>query len=381
MAAVLLVGPWVPLSIAFARSLRRQGLDVYLLQAHAQNRLRGSFAGLRGSTTIPAQLSGTREGLELVKQYATSVGASVLVAVIDSELIWLGENRHEFEPSCRVLVQTPELLFRLQSKRHQLELASRVGLPVLPTYIVMEPDDADQIPVSDFPIVLRPDRPDDVEPGFKTRFVKSHQQLKSLIRESRLASPIIAQPFRRLPNLVIHGARAFTGEVIASRCYRVPRKFEDVTLAIEPCAFPSGLEERCHEFVRLAGITGCYHFEFLCSPSEDLVFFLEINVRLGGTTDKVVRTGFDEPRLLLETYGLLSPSTSTPTRGFRRVVNKRTVMKHIVWAAAGRLTALDYPDVGRLAHVAHSFRDLLVAKDSIFDWRDVSGSIRFHFRR
>ena len=378
---VLLVAPWGPLSLAFARSLHRQGVDTYLLQAAAQNRFRGSFPALRGSTTIPARLSGTGEGIDLLKRYATAVGASALVAAVDSELIWLGRNRHQFEPSCRLLVPPPDALHRLQSKRHQLDLAARAGLSVQPTYLLMRPDDAKGIPDHDLPLVLRPDRPDEVHPGFKVRLVRSREELERVIRASRILSPLIGQPFQSLPNLVVHGARTLAGDVIASRCYLVSRKFEGVSLSIESWPFPNALEERCHEFATLADITGCYHFEFLFSPADQRAFFLEVNVRLGGTTDKVVRTGFDEPRLLLETYGLLSRSPASRDRGSGRVVNKRVLLKHMVWAATGKLTPLDYPDAGRVGHLAHSLRDMIVAKDSVFDWRDLPGSVKFQLRR
>jgi len=380
MASVLLVGPWAPSALAFARSLQRQKIAVYLLQATAQHNNPLPFSALQGAVHLPARLVGTREGLDRIKRYANDVNASALAATIDRELVWLGEHRQEFEPACKVLVQTPESLFRILSKRYQLEVARRAGLPSLPTYRLTRPEDADLVPALDFPLVLRPDRPEDVWPGFKVLLVKSPDQLRDALRRChRILSPILAQPFRPLPNLVVHGARSVEGDVIASRCYIVPRKFEGVTLTLEERPFPDGLEERCRQFASLASITGCYHFEFLFSAAENRAYFLEVNVRLGGTTDKVVRTGFDEPSLLLQSYGITLTHRSAPVR--RRVVaDKRMLLKHIVWAALGKLTPLDYPDVGRLRHIAHSCRDLIVAKDSIFAWRDVRGSMRFHLR-
>jgi hypothetical protein len=381
MASVLLVGPWSPSSLAFARSLQRQGIGVYLLQATAQHHTARSLSALRGSTTIPAGLVGTREGINRIKRYAAEIDASALVATVDGELVWLGAHRREFEPACQVLVQTSESLFRLQSKRYQLDLARSAGLSVLPTYLLRQLADADQIPASDFPLALRPDRQEDIEPGFKVRLVKSREELQSVIRGCQhLGSPIIAQPFQSLPNLLVHGVRSVTGDVIGSRCYLVPRKFEGLTLTIEARPFPNRLEEMSHEFARLAGITGCYHLEFLFSPTEDRAHFLEVNVRMGGTTDKVVRTGFDEPSLLLQAYGITPRHPSSGGARPRRVVNKRALVKHIVWAARGKLTELDYPNVSRFRHIAYSCRDLIVAKDSVFDWRDVTGSIRFHLR-
>jgi hypothetical protein len=90
--------------------------------------------------------------------------------------------------------------------------------------------------------------------------------------------------------------------------------------------------------------------------------------------------GFDEPMLLLRAYGMASAGPA-PARGrHRRVANKRVLARHIVSAARGTLTELDYPNVGRLAHIAGSCRDLIRAKDSVFDWRDPAGSVRFHLR-
>ena len=379
---VLLVGPWAPASLAFARSLRRRGIGTYLLQTGT-----GEYCAPRtlsvveGASTMPMTALGTEAGIALISTHAERLRASAVAAITDGELLWLGENRSRFPPPCQVLVQAPELLAKLLSKQYQMELAREAGLTVLPTYRLTQPDDANAIPAADWPLVLRPDRAGSVEPRFKVRLVDSLESLRTVIREcQRLEAPILAQPYVRLPNLVVHGARSTSGQVIASRCYDVPRKFEGLSLVIHPRAFPGRLEDLCHEFVTRANIQGCYHLEFLFSPSDSCAYFLEANVRLGGTTDKVVRTGFDEPALLLESFGVIPKGTSHATATTRRVVNKRVVIKHIARAAAGHLTAFDHPKANRLVHIAYSCRDLLLAKDSIFDWRDVSGSLRFHFR-
>ena len=382
MANILLVAPWGPAALTFARSARRHGFAVYLLQATAQLRSSWALSAVEGSTTLPADLIGTREGLERIKQYARDVAASALVAVVDEELIWIAEHRTEFEPWCRVLIQPSQSLSRLMSKRYQLELAGNAGLLVPPTYAVMTRDDAYRIPADQFPIVLRPDRQDDVRPAFKARMMKSAAALEAFIGQChRLNGPLIAQPFFHLPNLLVHGVRSMAGDVIASRCFLVPRKFECVSLVVEPRSFPDGLEESCATFARRAGIEGCYHFEFLYSASENRAYFLEVNVRMGGTTDKVARAGFDEPALLLASYGLIPSHGGTgAARKAQRVVNRRTLLKHIVSAARGTLTELDYPNVSRAAHIACSCRDLIVASDSTFDWHDLIGSAKFLVR-
>jgi hypothetical protein len=356
-------------------------MGVYLLQATAQHPDSFSFSAVRGTTSLPPHLVGTAEGLDRVHAYARAVKATALVAMVDRELAWLAEHRDRFEPSCQVLSQSSRSLFPLLSKRFQLLIAAKVGLSVLPTHVLMRPEDVEPVPAHDYPLVLRPDRQDDVEPSFKARIVESRDELERLIRDCRrIDSPLIAQPLRHLPNLVVHGVRAVDGQVIASRCFRVPRKFEAVSLTLEPTAFPDALQQQCAEFARLAGITGCYHLEFLLSDEGARAYFLEVNVRLGGTTDKVVRAGFDEPLLLLQAYGIRPPSSSVKGSRARRVANKRVLLKHILRAARGKLTPLDYPDVSRVSHIAYSCRDLIVATDSIFDWRDIGGSLRFHLR-
>jgi predicted ATP-grasp superfamily ATP-dependent carboligase len=368
--------------LAFARSLQRCGIGTFLLQTDtAEYCAPRTLSVVEGAATMPPGTLGTEAGLAFIRTHIERVRPSAIAAITDSELLWLARNRDRFAPSCTVLVQDADVLGRLLSKRYQMELAKDVGLEVLPTFGLTKPEDANRIPAALWPLVLRPDRTESVEPDFKVSLVDSVESLRMLVRGCRrIGSPILAQPFMRLRKLVVHGARSISGRVIASQCFDVTRTFEGLSLAIQPRPFPDRLEEMCREFVTRADIQGCYHFEFLFSPRDNRAYFLEVNVRLGGTTDKVVRTGFDEPALLLESFELIPKRMTQTTAKARRVVNKRVIVKHIKRAVVGRLTAFDHPGTNRLAHIAYSCRDLLLAKDSIFEWRDVSGSLRFHLR-
>ncbi|MEQ1871138.1 MAG: hypothetical protein ABL961_14070 [Vicinamibacterales bacterium] len=336
---------------------------------------------MRSWEAFPPALRGTPEGLAAITSTVGRLKPVALVALLDPDLLWLATTRQAFGPSCPVLAPSAESLTRLLSKAHQLGIATQAGLSILPTHLVVRAEDVDAIPTADFPLAVRPDRPGCVLPTFKVTLATSPEQLRSLIRErQRIDAPLVAQPFRSVPNLVVHGVRSADGQILASRCYLAARKFQGISLSIEPWPFPDGLEDKCHEFARLAGLTGCYHFEFLFSEREHLAHFLEVNVRMGGTTDKVRRTGFDEPLLMLQSYGIASNALELSEPSPRRVVNKRTVLKHIAWALRGRLTAFDYPNTSPLMHVAYSCRDLIVARDSVFDWRDVLTSLRFQLR-
>ena len=57
------------------------------------------------------------------------------------------------------------------------------------------------------------------------------------------------------------------------------------------------------------------------------------------------------------------------------------VLKHIAHVLRGRLTPLDYPEAAPASHVARSVWALLAEADSVFDWGDLKGSLRFHLRR
>jgi hypothetical protein len=382
MTSVLLVGPWAPYALAFARSLRRRHGDVYLLNTSTEHDGFSVLWSAKGVARFSEDLIGTPEGLDLVASYVRQIGASALVAAVDRDLVWLAAHRDRFEPACKVLAPAAESLERISSKSHQAVLARSVGLSVLPTFLIAGMEDVGAVPAAHFPLVVRPDHREHTSSQPKALLVRSANELREAVRTYPPdRAPLLGQPYKAFPNVVVHGVRSLRGDIVATRCYLVARKFQGVSLTVEPSSFPRGLEAKCREFVERAGITGCYHFEFLLSPKDDCPYFLEVNVRLGGTTDKVCRAGFDEPSLLLESYGI-SPQVAdaSPIPRRRRVVNKRTVLKHIAWAAKGLLTDLDYPAVGRWTHIAYSCRDLLFAKDSIFDWRDVPGSIAFHLR-
>src|SRR5262245_33466431 len=126
MANVLIVGPWAPSSLAFARSARRHGMGVYLMQGRGAHRVNGS-SPLLGAQPLDVSLIGTDEGLDRIAAYVHEIGASAIVATVDDELLWIAEHRDRFEPACRLLTQSSASLRPLLSKIHQLDLATQAG--------------------------------------------------------------------------------------------------------------------------------------------------------------------------------------------------------------------------------------------------------------
>jgi hypothetical protein len=130
----------------------------------------------------------------------------------------------------------------------------------------------------------------------------------------------------------------------------------------------------CRKFANEAGITGPFHFDLLYSPEAGSFYYLEINARLGGTTGKVVRLGFDEPLLTLLAYGFQVPVRPYRAPGDRPVTDRKWALKHMASAARGRLSPVDYPVSGRIRHLLLSLRTLLWDKDSIVCKRDLRGT-------
>jgi hypothetical protein len=381
LGTIVMLGPWwVPAYLTFSRSCVARGFAVHLLDVGSQPLSWKRYSScLAGGGLIAESEFETPEGIASVHEYVRSVEADALFTFWDRDLIWLGENRSVFEPTCKVMVPPPESLRLLVSKQNQIDLALRVGFDVLPTWYLWAPEDYQKIPQCHYPVVVRPDNNiDAVEPTFKVIFAGGPESLRSFLQGIQfLKGPVIAQPLRILPNLVVHGARSESGEILALQPFLVRRKFEGVTLSIRRADFPPGVEKCCRDFIQAAGLTGCFHFELLLSPREDRAYYLEINARLGGTTDKVTRLGFDEPGLLLAAFGLLPMQTGTSFAALsgRTAVNKLKVLQHLEWALRGKLCELDYPAVSRVGHVGRSLLDLIAAEDSIFDCRDLRGSL------
>jgi hypothetical protein len=381
---VVLFGAFGPPLITFQRSCKAQGISSHWLEVSSQQAAGNNH---RMSPTlrafIPPRKVETPEGLEIIRKFVNLVGAQAIIAVSESHLLWLIRNRHIFDGKCTVLASSERSLTFLASKKRQLELASQVGFELLPTWYLFGDEDSAQIPANQFPVCIRPTVPGAVKPTFKAVVIHSPAELRSFLDNRQVTTdPIVAQPFRSLPNLQIHGVRAEDGRMLALEPFLSYRRFEAVTLSLRRTTFPPSIEGACRDFAAEAGITGPFHFEFLISAREQRAYYLEINVRLGGTTDKTAQLGYDQPALTLAAFGFsVQPRLARTQRAFSGVVNKRAVLKHIWYALRGRLTELDYPPVSGFRHICSSCSELVLAKDSIFDPRDLKNSVRFHLRK
>ena len=371
-----------PPSLAFARTCARNGIEVCLLERTKDGTPSGYSSALHEREAIPDWMGHTNEALKTLASYCNKVSAQALIAVSEIDLLWLASNRGVFEPQVRLLAASEESLQRLQSKEEQIELARQAGFDVLQTWILKSVNDYRIVPQDQYPICVRPSNPADVSPTFKARVLHSSEELRTLLTDlTCFNGSIITQPFLKLPDLKVHGARATDGKILAMRPFFVERKFEGVTLTLRRGTFPSKLEETCRKFSELAGIEGCFHFDLLFDPENGKTYYLEVNVRMGGITDKAKAFGYDQTVFIFKCFGLGNRTWQTVEPTIRnRVVTKRSVIKHMITVITGKHSELDYPQVGRLRHLFLSCRDLVVARDSVFDLRDLKGTIWFNFQ-
>jgi hypothetical protein len=235
-----------------------------------------------------------------------------------------------------------------------------------------------------FPLCLRPDDPAKVAPVFKFSLVYSKEELFAYVKSMKtLDSPIVAQPFMHLPNLVVHGARTVNGNSIGLQGFLVERKFEGVTLTIHPTNLEQDLLDKCVRFTDYFNVTGNYHFEFLLDRKTGSSYFLELNNRLGGTTAKVF---LDLMNPLVAVYGVLptlcrnqQPATSFHRLSTKNVTSKQALLKYFYYTIRGRLTPLDYPSEPSLVRIAKTVYGFLRYRDDVFTLRDIKGSMALYF--
>jgi hypothetical protein len=359
------------------------GISTYLLTPSSEKTptalQQACFSGFR---TIDSNLIGNASGIEAVLAYVTEVGAEALTTLSHKYRLWFAENADRFQGICKLMVPSTRCLEVAESKKTQIQLARDAGFNTLPTYFIRAASDIADIDSGDYPLCLRPTTLEAATPAFKARMVQNPQALTEFVSEMLISGDgLIAQPFRALPNAVLHCTSNENGDLLNSKAFLVDRKFEGLSLRIRPMPLPQDMVSKVAAFSRAMGASGPYHFDFLYSSVTGDWYYLEVNVRFGGTTDKVIWFGVDEAANCFLAYGLDVPH---PPRNFstrrKAVVNKRAILKHIVTMLRHRPDPLDYPVESRFRAAVRSLGDLFLAKDSVIDFRDIKGTIAFYLR-
>lgn len=365
-------------ALSFARSCKAHGISVYLLEPQeGPVRWQRYSSCLSGASGINPDLIGTPEGLLKICDFVESVNARALMVTNDKMMLWLSQNREMFEPDCAVLAASDNCLQLLFDKQNQIEIARKSGFNLLPSWYLRGVDDADSIPQQQYPVCVRPSLLGSVDPPFKAEVLHTPEEMKQFLRGlSAVRARIIAQPFIVGPTLVVHGARSAEDGSMTMRAFMAYRKHEGFTLALKPVNLPKELSAPCRAFAEASDITGVFHYELLVSEKEGRPYFLEVNVRLGGTTDKVMRLGFDEPAYLLRSFGIKLPRNGRVYKKVeRQIIGKRLLLRSLRATLTNTRPVIDYPRTSRSRQVLYSIFAWLFVRDSVLDWSDVRGSL------
>jgi predicted ATP-grasp superfamily ATP-dependent carboligase len=374
VVTIALYGEFGPPMLAAARSLSDAGLEIVVLGIGSGKPSVWSSAVCRAELMRPDDV-GTPAGISVLNDFIQRTKAQALLAFWEPHMLWLAANRDLLHHRCKLLMSSKEALQAIKSKHDQASIARHTGFSVLPTWELFQKSDVRRIDPAAYPVCLRPSAPQEVRPPFKAEVLQSPSMLESFL-EGRTwgPGPLLVQSFLPLPTVVIHGVRSELGELLVLESFIATMRFQAITLELRPFPLDAKIAECCRKFVNKVGLTGPFHFELLYSVETNTFHFLDINPRLGGTTDKVLRLGFDEPLWTLAAYGFDVRARRYRAPEGQSVVNRRSVLKHMFWVTRGRLSLLDYPLVGPFRHLLLSLLCFLAAKDSIASAKDLRGT-------
>jgi hypothetical protein len=295
VVTIALYGEFGPPILAAARSLSDAGLEIVVLGIGSGKPSVWSSAVCRAELMRPDDV-GTPAGISVLNDFIRRTKAQALLAFWEPHMLWLAANRDLLDHRCKLLMSSKEALQAIKSKHDQVSIARHTGFSVLPTWELFQKSDVSRIDPAAYPVCLRPSEPQEVRPPFKAEVLQSPSMLESFLEGRTWGfGPLLVQSFLPLPTVVIHGVRSELGELLVLESFMATMRFQAITLELRPFPLDAKIAEYCRKFVNEVGLTGPFHFELLYSVETNTFYFLDINPRLGGTTDKVLRLGFDEP--------------------------------------------------------------------------------------
>jgi biotin carboxylase len=380
---IVMIGFWSP-CLAFARRMKEAGVAVHLIDMVDEP---ASFERHSAAIEADGEImlwsdAKSEKAILQIQNFAKRVKADAIVTADEFTQLWLAENRHRFEPACRVLAPSAATLQVLLKKPEQVRIAREAGFNLLPNWELFTAADAAQIPADSFPVCVRPGAPDSVQPMFKAMVLDTPQALEQFLAGIQWqGSPLLVQPYCFGPNIVVHGVADQSGRMIALRAYLAYRKSRGFAVSLRSMRLSTEMRTACVNFVQASKITGPFHFDLLQSAQSGRIYFLEVNVRLGGTTAKVIRMGYDEPMLMLKSFGISTPvDVPLPGKFQQNVTGKRLALAHLVDALCKRKDPLSYPQKSWTSDVFSALWEAITVPDVLFNLRDVRGSLWYMLR-
>jgi hypothetical protein len=376
-----LIGPFGPPQLACIRSWKSRGLDPIFIHLSSKG---GSGALKRYIPSYyhlePSKLNNSAE-VALLAEFLTNTNATGITCVADHTAAWLHANREILPERLQYWVQSTALMEKLDSKAFQLDLARNAGFNVLPTWLIGLGDSVDAIDT--YPLVARPDSPAATTPALKVQLLNSAAEFRTFLNQFKaIDRPLVVQPLVKGPNMVVHGYRtAKTGDS-TFHAFIVEHKYEGVTLTMRSIGLQEPIEAACRHYCELLEIQGCFHFELIQDAASKIWYFLEINGRLGGTTAKALRLGYDEPNALLIAFDALKPDDGPDKQNSKMVVsNRRAMAKFTVNFISGRTTSLDYGENTPRQTFLSILRGWIIWRDEIFNLSDLPGTWTYEMQQ
>lgn len=384
--SVVVLGLRTP-TMAFARRCRDAGMRVNLIEFVFPEELgkRGLFKQpTKAIEGLPEQLAwplvGSEEGFQRICSYLHRVGADVVLSVDEFTQEWLALRRAELPEGCRLLAPEVDVLVRLLDKLHQVKRARDAGFSVLPTWELPSLAEVGGIPANEYPVCVRPTQVNSIQPQLKAAVFESPSKLVATLSGYEWTSPLAVQPFRYGPNFVLHAVRSADGEMLSIRLFKAERKCQGFASTLVEAPLPQTLAAAATRFAEAEKIAGPFHFDLLQPEGTDEFLYLEVNVRLGGTTAKVLELGMDEPLLTLQAFHTKPPQMPVALQSVGRVTTMSLELRRAWKELVGKADSLAYPRFSGVMGAIRALWEAVAVRDSLVSIRDWRGSLYFLIR-
>jgi biotin carboxylase len=336
----------------FAKRIQAAGVDTFFIDLLQKGeRFNRSTRAQPQAVSLDISLFNTSEGIFAVKSFVNRVHADAIISADDWILSLLGKSRAEFEPNCIVLAPNPSSLEKMWDKIEQINIARSSGFEVLPSFVLSSHADIGAIPDSAFPVVIRPSYINSTQPSFKAKVLNNQDELAIFYNSVRWTHTPIVQSFRLAPNYILHGVRSKSGDILDLRLFKAYRKYRGFCTSMVPMPLSEYIELPARRFIEQSNIIGPFHFDFLGCEKEGKAYFLEVNIRLGGTTGKVIELGFDEPGLTLAAFNAHTPFPLPPLCNHLRATSLGLNLTQIWNDLCNRRDQLAYPQLPRFQSI------------------------------
>lgn len=377
-ADIVLFGPLGPAQLACIRSWKKKELTVGYIYPSQSGKTPWYIKAITDySLAFTSRNPVTDKEKSTLVNFLNETGALKIVALSYQHLTFLYQLISEHHLETQVLAVPEKVLPFLESKQEQIRLAQSCGFRVRETWH-LDQTSYQQIPENAYPVVVRPDGAESVLPFFKVHCFDSPDQLEKFVNSlTSINRPLIAQSFINGTNVIVHGCRHNYLSGSVQQGFLVNRMHAGLSISLCPVSLPEDVLESCQRFCREAAISGIYHFDLRYEKETDTYYFLEVNARLGGTTGKVFRLGFDEPGLLLSAFDQKNNLPASQKVTSATASNRHAIIRSSLETIKSRLTRFDYPQGQRHRILLENLWALLFYRDELYSFRHPVTSVSY----